>query len=494
MKLSVLLAPVLCIAASTCPDLKVGSLTFDTNSTRNGGALRAFVNGLRFLHVFWYDLAIDCFKLGQELDPMFAISYWGEVMAYKQMLWSREDIVSANLILNKISDEMNMDMYEKGLIESAKKLFDNQSSQDERMRMFAERLEQVAREYPSKIDAAALLALARFEIGTKIKGKSGIKMVKEARARFRQNLEISPNHTGLLHYYVHSCDFPDPRIAKLAIPEGLRLAELAPDSSHAMHMVTHLLVNTGDWEGLTVFNLKSWEAGNRFCGHQVTCDRENRYHSLEWIQYGYLQQGKLGDAMDQLKVIRNLVLKHDNISEFRVLYSRMRTRQLWQTLNLKVEVAVPGTIPFGTETDPYWAIYTKSSEILVEVVAENLSDEVRVYTEFSRLKTECQVLNDEYLNVLVESDRLMAIAALKKRNCTTQVNCCTDWTSFLDQAVSLADKRPKTATSPTLPNIPVHELYGIYLLQIGNRSKAKQMFQKSRLQWSSRYLTIQKLG
>ncbi len=47
--------------------------------------------GLKYLHNFMYPLALREFKLAQQDDPTFALSYWGMAMCYKWSLWSYEN-------------------------------------------------------------------------------------------------------------------------------------------------------------------------------------------------------------------------------------------------------------------------------------------------------------------------------------------------------------------------------------------------------------------
>jgi Tfp pilus assembly protein PilF len=67
--------------------LKLGTVNFETH-TPSLDAHQHFELGLIYLHNFMYSLALREFKLAESADPTFALSYWGQAMAYKWSLWS----------------------------------------------------------------------------------------------------------------------------------------------------------------------------------------------------------------------------------------------------------------------------------------------------------------------------------------------------------------------------------------------------------------------
>ena len=54
---------------------QVGDITFDTSASSE--AQRHFLKGVAILHSFGFEDAIDQFQKAQELDPDFALAYWG---------------------------------------------------------------------------------------------------------------------------------------------------------------------------------------------------------------------------------------------------------------------------------------------------------------------------------------------------------------------------------------------------------------------------------
>src|SRR5688572_13912981 len=79
----------------------LGTLTFPT-STRVPAAQAAFERGLLWLHLFEYPHAAREFQAAQQLDPGFALAYWGEAMTYTHALWNQDDPEAARAVLAKL--------------------------------------------------------------------------------------------------------------------------------------------------------------------------------------------------------------------------------------------------------------------------------------------------------------------------------------------------------------------------------------------------------
>ena len=54
-------------------------------------ALAQFQRALTALHDFEYEEANEGFRQAQQLDPAFAMAYWGEALTYYQTLWRQEN-------------------------------------------------------------------------------------------------------------------------------------------------------------------------------------------------------------------------------------------------------------------------------------------------------------------------------------------------------------------------------------------------------------------
>ena len=68
----------------------------------NSGAPAAqepFLRGLAQLHNFEYPSAAKLFRKAQEIDPSFAMAYWGEAMTHTHPVWFQQDLPAAREVL-----------------------------------------------------------------------------------------------------------------------------------------------------------------------------------------------------------------------------------------------------------------------------------------------------------------------------------------------------------------------------------------------------------
>ena len=71
----------------------------------NSGAEAAqadFIEGMLYMHNFEYDEANAAFKRAQEIDPDFAMAYWGEALTYHHPLWNRQTKSAAEEALMRL--------------------------------------------------------------------------------------------------------------------------------------------------------------------------------------------------------------------------------------------------------------------------------------------------------------------------------------------------------------------------------------------------------
>src|SRR4051794_35059870 len=66
----------------------LGELSFPNSGKAE--AQTPFLRGVRLLHNFEYEEAIEAFQQAQKADPNFALAYWGEAMAHNYTLWAEQ--------------------------------------------------------------------------------------------------------------------------------------------------------------------------------------------------------------------------------------------------------------------------------------------------------------------------------------------------------------------------------------------------------------------
>ena len=78
----------------------VGSINFPTSAT--GEAQQHFLRGVAVLHSFGWEQAQEQFRAAQEIEPDFAMAYWGETLSYNHPLFSGMDPTEPRKALQRL--------------------------------------------------------------------------------------------------------------------------------------------------------------------------------------------------------------------------------------------------------------------------------------------------------------------------------------------------------------------------------------------------------
>ena len=88
----------------------------------------------------------------------------------------------------------------------------------------------------------------------------------------------------------------DPENAVKALDAARRYADIAPEAPHALHMPSHIFLQLGMWPEAAASNEASWAASDKWVKQKNLPISKRDYHSLHWLLYIYLQQGRYGKA------------------------------------------------------------------------------------------------------------------------------------------------------------------------------------------------------
>ena len=315
-RLSVLLialaAPGLAVPAETAAQhLRLGDVEFPNSGAPKANA--AFTRGLLLLHSFEYGTAADAFREAQEIDPGFAMSYWGEAMTYNHPVWMRQDRERALEALNRFASTAEERAAKAGprgggtareaAYMRAVDVLYGPGEKEDRDHAYLEAMAALHEAYPEDADAAAFHALAL--LGTAHRGRD-FAIYMRAAGILEQVVDRHPNHPGVAHYLIHSYD--DPIHAPLGIRAARAYSAIAPDAAHAQHMTSHIFVALGMWDDVVEANENSMRV--------VDAERAARGqapgacgHYNFWLEYGYLQQGREADALRLVRECYDRVLE-----------------------------------------------------------------------------------------------------------------------------------------------------------------------------------------
>jgi len=104
-----------------------------------------------------------------------------------------------------------------------------------------------------------------------------------------------PHHPGVAHYIIHCYD--NPVLAQKGLPAARAYAKIAPASSHAHHMPSHIFTRVGSWQESIQSNIHSAETAAKAEATSTNGEaRDQRLHALDYLEYAYLQTGEVSKA------------------------------------------------------------------------------------------------------------------------------------------------------------------------------------------------------
>jgi tetratricopeptide (TPR) repeat protein len=230
-------------------------------SSRNSEAQQFFDQGLRFIYDFNHDEAARSFQHAAELDPKLAMAYWGVAEAVGPNYNDPADpdrYKHAHDAVQKAVDlSVGASVSDQAYIQAMAKRFPADPKSDLRKAAedYRDAMRQVVKEFPDDLDAATLFAEAGMNLhpwglwhtdGTPEAGTEEIVSTLES------VMKRDPNHLGAIHYYIHSVEAS--ANPERALAGADKLAALAPNAGHIVHMPAHVYIRTGDYEAAVKTN------------------------------------------------------------------------------------------------------------------------------------------------------------------------------------------------------------------------------------------------
>lgn len=310
-----LFVSVLAVASSylLAQQATLGKIDFPTSGSAQAQA--HFLRGVAALHSFWFEEALDAFRASTRVEPDFMMGYWGEAMANNHPLWAEQDTEAGRKVIAKIRDTEKLTPRERAFIDAVKLLYGDGDKLARDM-AYSDGMERMYREYPDDLEVAALYALSL--LGTGRPEDKGFRRQMQAGAIALDVYQKNPNHPGAAHYIIHAFDDPDHAI--LALPAARRYADIAPEAHHARHMPSHIFLQLGMWPEAAASNESAWAASDAWVKNKGLPVSLRDYHSLHWLLYVYLQQGRYSKAEELLSLMRKTMAESKYDSKLRPNY------------------------------------------------------------------------------------------------------------------------------------------------------------------------------
>ncbi len=493
---------VLCIVglltlSASAQESQLGRVEFPTSGSAKAQA--HFLRGLAALHSFWYEEAIEAFQESTKVDPDFAMGYWGEAMAYNHPLWSEQDIAAARQVLTKIKETPKLTERERAYLNAVKLLY---GEGDKRARdiAYSAAMEKIYRAYPDDLDAAAFYSLSLLGL-VRAEDKS-YRLQAQAGAIALDVYQKNPNHPGAAHYIIHAFDDPDHAI--LALPAARRYADIAPEAHHARHMPSHIFLQLGMWPEAAASNLSAWESSDAWMKRKKLSPNVRDYHSLHWLMYVYLQQGRYKEAEQLLSLMKKVMSESTYDNKLRPGYYENNYASMAAAFVVETErwdlaadlfpesKAAPAVSDQGAMSGSHGAhgatpaaatVRTSSANLMLPFFVRGLAAAAVSGTAVDQSLAGLETLRSDKAParspvLTIRELEISALNASMKKDHDKAIE-------MMKQATSLEEQMSPPSGPPMLIK-PTHELFGEILLRAGKPAEAAEQFKTALLRQPNR--------
>jgi tetratricopeptide (TPR) repeat protein len=291
--------------SSAAPADQLGKVNFPT--TCSADVQPTVEKGVALLHSFQYKESEQTFTEAATHDPKCAMAYWGKAMALYHQLW---DFPSENTLKEGRKDiEQGQKIHstsprEKGFIAAAAAFFQKKSkmSHVDRTKAYSSSLERFYKENLGDSEIGSFYALSLVSLAEEDVDSAANR--EKAIAILNPLLQKYPDHPGVAHYLIHATDTPG--LAPQGLEAARRYAAIAPDSSHAIHMPSHIFVRLGLWQDSINSNIAA-KASGAHAAEMHMAESHYQTHAMDFLNCSYLQSGQEAKAREVIADEQNVV-------------------------------------------------------------------------------------------------------------------------------------------------------------------------------------------
>jgi len=284
---------------------KLGTVRFATTCAPS--VQLEFNRAVAQLHSFAFGAANQSFDEVLRMDPECAIAYWGLAVAD----WGNPFAagIKPNAIIERGREHVEHGRVtghasdrEHSYLEAVAHLYqDAELTQPERLARYRSAMAEVAALYPADTEAVIFAALTSVVAADPADKTYASQLA--AGATLERLFKVLPDHPGLAHYIIHTYDVP--ALAPRGIMAARRYAQIAPSTSHALHMPSHTFTRIGAWQQSIQVNISSVKAA------RTEGSTAEELHASDYLTYAYLQQGQDKAARAILDALPEIVSRFD---------------------------------------------------------------------------------------------------------------------------------------------------------------------------------------
>ena len=276
-------------AGNTSSD-QLGKVDFPTSCSAN--VQPTIEKGVALLHSFQYQQAKQIFTEAATQETACAMANWGAAMSLYHQLWdfpSDETIAEGRRYIEQAQKAAELSPRERAYVAAAAAFYqdDSKLAHADRWRAYLAAMEKLHQDFPNDTEGAEFDALSLISNPASSADDSASR--KKAIAILDPLFRAAPNNPGAAHYLIHATDTPE--LAPQGLDAARAYARIAPDSSHALHMPSHIFVRLGLWQETIDSNLAASASAARATEMHLS-DPHYQIHALDFLDYAYIQTGQ----------------------------------------------------------------------------------------------------------------------------------------------------------------------------------------------------------
>ncbi|HTS48769.1 MAG TPA: tetratricopeptide repeat protein [Bryobacteraceae bacterium] len=271
-------------------------------TTKSADAQQWFDQGLALLHSFWDYEALRAFEQAIRLDPDCALCHWGlsRALAFgNREEAAKDELAKAKELMAKASE------HERFYILAAVNEQEDKDKGKEHSTAYRDQMQKLVDQYPDDVEAKLFLIDGGLDWGYKPDGEP-LPDTIYVQSMLRDILHSDPRNAAANHYYIHAVE--SSKHPEWALPSADVLGELAPASSHMVHMPGHIYYRVGNYEKARRIFLAALKVDEDYMQreHVSPADDWNYAHNISYLISACAEEGRFQEAAALLARLQGL--------------------------------------------------------------------------------------------------------------------------------------------------------------------------------------------
>jgi tetratricopeptide (TPR) repeat protein len=449
-----------------------------------------FIRGVALLHSFFYEEARRVFAEVAAKDPNCAMAQWGIAMTWWHPIWTSpnpDEMSAGKVAIEKAVGGIKAGTdRERRFITALNAYYSTPDTPDtgevgqschgpvgspNRVIAYEKAMRKLYERYPDDFETQTFYALALLAVGYANPTDTTLTNQLQAARILEKLWKKNPNHPGVVHYLIHSYDYP--ALATRGLAAAQSYAAIAPWVPHALHMPSHIFTRLGMWEESIAANRASADASRAYAAmRRRQATEAEELHALDYLAYSYLQEGQDNKAKEIVDFVAT-VHKTNPELEFSAAYALAAIPSRYALERNAWSEAAMLPVP----ELPHWSSFP-SFEALIEyshaLGRAHTGDLEGARKAIDRMRQLRDASTDPRLDYF-------------KRHLDLQIQAASAWVTYSegkkDEAVNLlrraADAEDILGKHPVSPGalVPAREQLGDLLLKMDRPKEAEREFE-----------------